>query len=231
MKKTVVVLLTLLVAVAGIGLPIWLAIEESERQAFKAESIHALGYARDVQMRADETGRQAQAGIDRLAAQHTVKPCAPASIDLMREIDLASSYLQAVGHVKGDRMLCSSIAGATRALALGPVDYVTSKGARVRRNVRFAFAPQDSFIVLEMKGFAAIIHKRLAIDTAKSEPDVSLAVLSLETRCRSSPAATSSRHGWAAWGRSARPCLWKATTWWRWCARPRSALPASPPFR
>ena len=48
MKKTAVVLLTLLLAIVGIGGPIWLAIEESQRQAFKAESAHALGYARGI---------------------------------------------------------------------------------------------------------------------------------------------------------------------------------------
>ncbi len=45
MKKTAVMLLTLLVAIAGIGLPIWLAIEESQRQAFKAESGSAMSKA------------------------------------------------------------------------------------------------------------------------------------------------------------------------------------------
>ena len=66
MKKTAVVLLTLLLAIAGIGGPILLAIEESQRQAFKAESAHALGYARDVVMRGDETAGQVAAAVKRL---------------------------------------------------------------------------------------------------------------------------------------------------------------------
>ncbi len=180
MKKTIVVLMTLLVAIAGIGLPIWVAIEESERQAFKTESAHALGYARDVTMRADETGDQVLSAVGRLVAGHLAAPCAPASIDVMRQIDLASSYIQAMGHVVGDRMLCSSIAGPSSVLELGPVDYVTAAGAEIRRSVRFPFAPKDSYIVIGKQGFAAILHKRLAIDTAKSEPDVALAVLSLD---------------------------------------------------
>ena len=179
MKKTAAVLLTLLVAIAGIGFPIWVAIEESERQAFKAESTHALGFARDVVQRADETGNQVRAGIGRLVALHTALPCSPASLDLMREIDLSSSYLQAVGYVEGDRMLCSSIAGPVDVLALGPPDFTTAGGSSVRRNVSFRFAPGNSFIVVQSGRFAAILHKQLAIDTAKSEPDVSLAVMSL----------------------------------------------------
>ncbi|SFD25103.1 EAL domain-containing protein [Massilia yuzhufengensis] len=180
MKKTAAVFLTLLLAIAGIGLPIWLAIEESERQAYKAESVRALGFASDILVRADETGRQARGGVDRLKALHADNPCSPAAIDLMREIDLGSSYLQAIGYIERNQMLCSSIAGQSRVLDLGPPDYTTSAGAAVRRQVRFPFAAQNSFIVLEFDSFAAIIHQRLIVDMANSEPDIALAVLSLE---------------------------------------------------
>ena len=78
MKKNLTVALTVLVAMAGIGLPIWFAIEESERQAYKAESAHALGYARDVVLRADETGKQVFEGFERLAPFRDA-PCTPRS--------------------------------------------------------------------------------------------------------------------------------------------------------
>ncbi|MCA1246480.1 EAL domain-containing protein [Massilia sp. MS-15] len=176
MQKTAVMLLTLLMALAGIGLPIWLAIEESERQAFKAESAHALGYARDVVLRANETGQQVQNMGERLAP-HAAAPCAQASLDEMREIDLGSTYIQAVGYVQGDSMPCSSILGTARRLDLGPPDYVSADGARIWRAARFPFAPQERFLVLQNGMFAAILHAQLALDTAKSEPDVALAVL------------------------------------------------------
>ncbi len=176
MKKIVVIILTVLVTMAGIGLPIWVAIEESERQAYKLESAHALGYARDVVMRADETGRQVFAGIARLEP-YQAAPCSPAAIDLMREIDLGSTYVQAVGHVEGNRMLCSSIGGKDSALELGPPTYRSTRGALVRTGVRFPFAPHKPLIVLQVGSFAAILHAGLPIDTAKSEPDVALAVM------------------------------------------------------
>jgi sensor c-di-GMP phosphodiesterase-like protein len=176
MKKSGVMLLTLLLAIAGIGLPIWLAIVESERQAFKAESAHALGYARDVMLRADETGRQVQSAAERLN-RYAAAPCSPASLDEMRRIDLGSIYIQAVGYVEGDHMPCSSIGDD---LELGPPDYTSSFGVLVRKDVRFAFAPQQSFLVVQFGRFAGILHSQVAIDTAKSEPDVSLAVMSFD---------------------------------------------------
>ncbi|MEW6760073.1 MAG: EAL domain-containing protein [Pseudomonadota bacterium] len=179
MKKTLTVVLTVLVAMAGIGLPIRFAIEESERQAYKSESAHALGYARDVVLRADETGRQVFAGITQLEP-HARMPCSPRALDLMREIDLGSTYIQAVGYVEGNRMLCSSIGGPASVLELGPPAFRSDINAVVRTGVRFHFAPHKSFIVLQYGSFAAILHDQLPIDTAKSEPDVALAVIPLD---------------------------------------------------
>ena len=181
MRKSAVVLITLLLVMAGIGTPIWLAIAQSERQGFEAASAQALVYARDVLLRSDETGDQISAGVERLAREHAQAPCAPAAIDAMREIDVGSSYIQAIGHVRDNRLECSSIAGDQGAYALGPADYHSARGAAFRRNVRFPFAPQRSFAVVEMRHFAAVIHKDLPVDTAKSEPEVSLAVLSLQS--------------------------------------------------
>lgn len=182
MKKTALMFLTLLVAIACIGLPIWLALAESQRQAFRAESAHALGYARDVVMRADETARQVRAGLGRLAAQHGEQPCSPESLDTMRRIDLGSSYIQAVGHVRDNQLLCSSIGGRARPIELGPPDFTGTGEALIRQDVRFPFAPEQGFVVVQIGEFAAIIHDERTIDIARSEPDVSLSVMSLASR-------------------------------------------------
>ena len=53
--------LTLLLALAVLFLPPWLALQEAQRQAFDAESSLTLAYAHDVLHRTDETARQALA--------------------------------------------------------------------------------------------------------------------------------------------------------------------------
>ena len=178
MRKSVVVLLTLLIACTAVGVPIWLAIAQSHRQGLDAAESQALGYARDVVFRSDDTGRQIEAGIARLKAQHGHAPCTAQSIDLMRQIDQGSSYIQAGGYVVGEDMVCSSISDGTP-FALGPVDFQSDHNFKIRRSVRFPFTPGQTFVVVESEHFAAIIHKDLPIDTANSEPDVSLAVFSL----------------------------------------------------
>ncbi len=176
MRKPAVMLLTLLIACTAIGAPIWFAIAQSQRQGVEMASAKALSYAGDVIFRADDTSRQIRAGIARLRAERGEAPCSPASIDLMRQIDLGSSYIQAVGYMVGDRLVCSSIGGLHE---LGEVDYESEPGVKVRGDVGFRFAPEQSFMVVQIGDYAAIIHKELPIDTANSEPEISLAVFSL----------------------------------------------------
>ncbi|WP_169444469.1 EAL domain-containing protein [Massilia niastensis] len=180
MKKTAVVLVALLVALTAIGLPIWLAVREAGRQALVVETARAMEYARTVMYRSEATASQVATGIARLRKLHARAPCSSASIDEMRQIDLGSSYIQAIGHVRDGLLVCSSMAGDAMDFPLGQVDYRSAGGALFRTNVHFPFAPQRSFIVIEITDFAAIIHKDLPIDVAATEPDVSLAILSLE---------------------------------------------------
>ena len=83
------------------------------------------------------------------------------TLDWLSEIDLGSTYIQAVGHVEGNRMLCSSIVGSARALELGEPAYRSATGAVVRTDVRFPFAPQYAFLVLQYGSYAAILHAQL----------------------------------------------------------------------
>jgi|GEM_PF-6409084 len=102
-----------------------LAMREAQRQAFEAESTLTLGYARDVLHRTDETGRQALAGIGALV-RSGLPPCSSVARELMREIDLTSTYLQAIGYVRDGVLFCSSMTGAP--VPLGALSFRTSKG-------------------------------------------------------------------------------------------------------
>lgn len=162
-------------AIAAVLAPIALAVIVASQEVTKGEFNRIEGYAQDVLRRSEGTSEQVLLGINRLASIGAAEGCNADIVSAMRNIDLSSSYIQAVGRVEGDQLVCSSLGLAGPATALGPVDIEQSVGVSLRTDVQFPFAPGSSFLVVETNGFAAIIHKDLPIDTALDEPDVALA--------------------------------------------------------
>ena len=179
MNKTVTTTLTLICAVLAVALPILLAIHLAHKQAGEAEALRALSYAQDVVHRTDKTADQTASGIEALVAAHAGDPCSDASVSMMRQIDVSSSYLQTIGSVSGGRLICSSVGRFGKGLDLGKVDYVSPGNFSVRGSVEFPFAKGMTFIVVERDGFAAVIHKDLPIDVSTEEKDVSLALFAV----------------------------------------------------
>jgi len=182
MKRTTVTALTLVIGLAAVVAPVLIAIHASRQQALDTETERALSYARDVMHRSDATADQVARGIARLRAMHQADPCSAASIAEMRRIDVSSSYIQTIGRVVGDRLVCSSMGTHVPALRLGPVELTTSRRTRLRSNVELPFAPGTRFIVIERDGYAAVIHKDLPIDVATPGADVALATFALDGR-------------------------------------------------
>lgn len=169
----------MVVAILAVGMPVWLAVEESERQGLEAENARILSYARDIMQRTDATVDQVAKGIGRLELAPAGEQCSDENLARMRQIDLASKYMQAIGYVNGGRIVCSSLGRDSKDLVLGQPDFISPNGGPVYKNLRFSFAPQETFIAFGPNDYVAIIHKDLPIDITTTELDVSLAVFSL----------------------------------------------------
>ncbi|MHA6298630.1 EAL domain-containing protein [Devosia sp. CAU 1758] len=180
-RKHIVLIGTLVAALAAILVPVVLSVYIAGREATNAEFGRAMGYAQEVLRRSEGTSDQILIGISRLARLGDVDGCGPESMALMRHIDLSSSYIQAVGRIEGEELICSSLGLSGADLPMGPVDALQSSGVKIRLNVTLPFAEGSSFLVVESLGYAAIIHKDLPIDTAVDVPDVSLATYSQTT--------------------------------------------------
>ena len=165
-------------AIAAVLIPVALAFFVSSQEATKAEFARATGYAQDVLRRSEATSLQILEGINGIAALGVARDCSDAVVAAMRNIDLSSRYIQAMGRVVDGELACSSLGLAGADMALGPVDITQPTGVTIRTDVRFPFAPDTSFLVVEANGYAAIIHKDLPIDTALDQPDVMLATYS-----------------------------------------------------
>lgn len=176
LTKSQAIALTIGLAIVAIGMPIFFALHQAQKQGMEAAKSRALLYAHNIVLRSDKTGDQINAVVTRLFADYPDKPCSDQAIAVMREIDLNSMYIQAIGYVEGDTLICNSL--GIPGLALGPRSFTTHKHVSFRTDVQFSFAPKDRFIVIERDGFAAIIHKDLPLDISLSDSDISLAIFS-----------------------------------------------------
>ncbi|WP_394788186.1 EAL domain-containing protein [Rhodoferax sp.] len=174
MRRNTATTVAWVACLAAIVVPVWVSIELSKRQSLNEELGYALGYAQDVLQRSDHTADQIYDGIGRLVRAQAADPCSDSNIALMRQIDLSSSNIQAIGHVVGDRLVCSSLGRHGDGLALGPVELVSKTGSSVRNNVELPIAAGIRFIVIERQGYAVIIHKAMPIDTSTAVKDLSL---------------------------------------------------------
>ena len=122
--------LTLGAALVAIAVPSLLAVYFANKTGRDLEVERALVYARDALKRSEATGDQIWTAVSSLMAGLSGGPCSDSNLQLMRRIDLASSYIQMIGQVSGNRLVCSSI--LDEAVDLGPVDLIQPSGWKFR---------------------------------------------------------------------------------------------------
>ncbi|MCU1599966.1 MAG: cyclic diguanylate phosphodiesterase [Frankiales bacterium] len=164
-------------AVLAAAVPVLLSLAYARHDARGRVQERARIYAAEVLHRSDSTAAQAQSAVDRLSALPG-DPCSASHLALMREIDVDSSYLQAVGHVEGGRLTCSSLGEGGAPLPLGPVTLTSPAGAELRTDVRLS-QQGPTFVVVEEHGYAAVLHKQLPLDVANDTGELSIATFSI----------------------------------------------------
>jgi len=160
----------------ALAAPVLASIGYARHQARTDVLGDARLFAGEVLHRSEVTADQVQSAADRLTALPG-EPCAPDHLALMRSIDVDSSYIQAVGHVEGNSLVCSSLSLAG-AIDLGPPLLRGPSGAYLRPDVRLSPDDATSFVVIEQDGYAAIIHKQLPLDVSNDSSALSVATLS-----------------------------------------------------
>ena len=176
--------LTLFAALVAILLIPWLALREAKRQAYDATAELTLSYARDILHRADGTTKQAQDAIARLENAGN-SSCSPPELALMRQLDLTSSYIQAVGRVRDGILICSSL-GAV-AIHLGKNSFVTPTGATVYPYVPIGEPGKSPLMAFGRNGYAALVHRDLPLDTWAGLSEMSLGIFQLDRSLDSKP--------------------------------------------
>lgn len=174
--NSVTLVIALGVCVA-IGLPVAAAIGLAREESEERAESRALGLAQVALVQGEETGNQLAAATDAINRLPADRPCDREGVDLMRQIDLESTLLQAVGWADGNVMRCSSIGGSERLFDLGEPEMTSSLQARIRRNV-VLLDPSDRYFVVQRGHGVAVIHQQLALSFVKDYPSMSVALFS-----------------------------------------------------
>lgn len=157
--------------------PIVLSLQLAWNQSVASEKADCQRYAAEVVRRGDQTAQQFGLAI-RLLQQGHKTPCSIEDINLMRAIDVGSSYIQMVGRISGNALECTSL-GTMNPVSVGQPTLTTQNG--VREWMDFKFGPvrlenPDSLDLLESQGVAVVVDTRLLVDQAQAE-DVNLALM------------------------------------------------------
>ncbi len=174
MQRATGVVIASVVGAVAIAAPILISVRLAWEQSLTGENNRALSYARDVLHRMDETSDQFARARDVLNHDH-LAPCSPDEIEVMRQIDLDSSYIQAVGRISGDTLLCTSL-GTSTPIPVGPPELVTSHGVTERNNIRISIAPSYALTVWSQDHVAIVVDPSLTTDTPTEGPGISIAI-------------------------------------------------------
>jgi len=163
----------ILAVVVTVALPILAAITVARNQAQENEERHVVGIALGSITRSDQVGDQLAEGSRAINALPRNAACSPAGLAELRRIDIESTLLQAVGHLDGTVMDCSSVAGTQR-IALGSPDFISSAGVLNWTALR-PFGSRGSYIGSGAKAFIGIVHKDLLLSYIDDIPGLTVA--------------------------------------------------------
>jgi sensor c-di-GMP phosphodiesterase-like protein len=174
MRRSFSLVLAAVVAAVAMVAPAALSVYLASRQSVKDETLRVTGYAQDVLRRGEETGTQIRNVVDTLRKAN-YPPCSPREVDLMRQLDLGSSYVQAVGRINGDNLICTSL-GTQQPIPVGPQDAVSALGLVDRLNRRLSGVSSDKLDIFSEGHYAVIVDQALLFDTPNEGGDVEMAL-------------------------------------------------------
>jgi sensor c-di-GMP phosphodiesterase-like protein len=167
------------VAACAIAGPIVVALFVARQQGERDEVAALSNVAAELLRLSAVTRRQVDAAVAALAGTGA-EPCSDAAIGMMRRLSVASTFIQAVGHVQDGRLVCSSLGMHGAGIDLGPIPPPRKSGLRDWVGVRLPFLPNLAVNVYVKDGTAVIVNPNLVIDAmGRQRGDIVLGVVAL----------------------------------------------------
>jgi sensor c-di-GMP phosphodiesterase-like protein len=155
--------------------PIVISLQLAWMQSVADEKVEGLRYASAMVRRGEETAEQFHHAIQVLTGDH-LPFCSPQEIDLMRQIDVGSSYIQMVGRMSGNALACTSL-GTVEPIQLGAPSLVTENGVDEWLDFKWGPAQPDRLDLINFKDVAILVDSGLLTDVETEGDDVKLALM------------------------------------------------------
>jgi len=183
-SKPAAIAIAVIAATAAALAPFGIALYLARQQALQEEMARAGQLAEDVLRRSDETGDQVLRAFSMLDAVASSNPCSDESIQVMASLAVASEQVQAIGYVKDDRLMCSSLGRYGAGVSVGPSAYRGRFGTDIRPSVELPMVRGKRFVLLTdaRSGYTAIVHPDLPIDVFVNDPQISLGVFGYSSK-------------------------------------------------
>jgi sensor c-di-GMP phosphodiesterase-like protein len=180
MRISAGIALAVTVGTVAIATPIVVSVQLARRESLEAEQLRVQAYTRDLLRRSDTAAQESYDAASTLT-QAGLPACSPAEIALMRKLQIDSRYLQLVGRVADNELICTSL-GTTKPIPVGPVDFVGNRGGAARIHVRLSIGGGEvPSIVLSKEGFATVVQPLVPMDITTEGPDISIGVFRPES--------------------------------------------------
>ena len=166
------VLLALLTIWLGAGVGAYTSYIQARNEA----ENQAMFIAREVLQRGELISEQIQQAFEKLDASGEKDPCGPINREIMRESNISSSYLQLIGYVRDDRLLCSSYGEHGEGIDIGKATFTSPSGYAIRTGATFSLGGSATYVAsTELStGFTAFLLPNLTLDVARFDRALSL---------------------------------------------------------
>lgn len=184
MNKTASTAMVVLACLLVGAVPIVVSFQVSRQQGLQAEEARLKGYATDVLRRSERVGQQIYAGLDRLVESQSGDPCSPSQVRLMGELAMNSPDIQTLGYVAHGRLMCTALGvyDSGGLSFVGDMPVQGNYGASLRTRVLLPMAPGRTFVMVEKKGYVAVVHEAKVIDVTTEPASITLATFSPRSR-------------------------------------------------
>lgn len=160
---------------------IFLSLMIAQNQAISKETKRLKEITDGVLIRMSTTREQFANVVSYFAHVSEKDACSPQHIQKMQEFNISGFFLQAVAHVKDDRIICSSISEIFDGISLGKPFRTDPDGTRLWANMKVADWQNHHLIVMEKSGWAVVFVPSHAIE-ALGNSEVSVGIFGIQSK-------------------------------------------------